>query len=70
MENGSTGSQLDKKEKTLIKLGALGIAVVSFKLGGAWDRYRINRGIQKLWDEDPTLKEHMWKVLADCLSKK
>lgn len=64
------GLVLSKKEKILLGGAIVLTAVVGFKLGARWDSYIVARGIEKAWEADPTLKEHMVNVLVDAWMKK
>lgn len=56
-------TKLSKRDKLMIGGGMLLAALVGFKVGDKYTCFRVNRGIEKCWAEDPTLKDHMWDVI-------
>lgn len=65
-------TKLTNKEKLLFAGGcvfATGLLAVGYITGSKLTHTRISRGIEKCWEADPTLKEHMWSVV-EKLGKK
>ena len=61
-----------KKDKNLMRIGQIlftaGISIGSFLLGSKCLEYRINRGWDKIFINDPNVKEIISKTLEDyCL---
>ena len=62
-----------KKEKLIFcALGgviALAGVIVGYKFGDSYATVRIDNGLNKLFNDDPTLKEHMGNVITKYLQK-
>lgn len=65
-------TKLTNKEKLLFAGGCVfvtGLLAVGYMTGSKFAQMRLSRGIEKCWEADPTLKEHMWSVI-DKLNQK
>ena len=51
-------------QKVLAVGGAVLTGIAGYKLGKAVEFCKISRGLQKVWDVDPSLKDHMWEAVG------
>ena len=67
------GMDQSKKEKLIFcALGgviALAGVIVGYKFGDSYATVRIDNGLNKLFNDDPTLKEHMGNAITKYLQK-
>lgn len=59
---------LSTKQKKLIISGIITAATIGFLVGYKTFNYKSGKALDKLWQFDPTLKEHMWKTLNDYVT--
>ena len=55
------------KKAALICVGVAASVTVGIVIGEISTIKRISNGIGKLWEHDPTLKDHMWKALNEAV---
>ena len=77
METKKEEQKLTKKQKMALLGLAVGSGIVyaiGYKFGFRdGDRYAeecIGKGIEKCWEFDPTLKEHMWDTMFKVMKTK
>lgn len=52
------------KKRMLEIFGVTAIAVAAYIIGCKYTSACHSRGLEQLWEADPTLKDHMWDSLA------
>ena len=60
---------LSTKQKLMIGGGMLLSVAAGYAIGYSRCHLQTARGIELCWLEDPTLKEHMWKVMDSVKEK-
>lgn len=55
-----------KGRKIAIAFGLIAAGIYGYKFGESVTNHRGELGLKKLFEKDPTLKEHMANVMGDC----
>ena len=61
---GATKKKRFDAEAVLAGLSVAAVGVLGCILGYNYHRYLSGKGLQRCFEKDPTLEEHMWKAIS------